>query len=256
MAQQPNAVVVTGAASGIGLATAHLLAEAGRPVALWDINVEGVMRAADDIRVRHGVTAVGVGIDLRDFDAPARAAEESRPVTGPFGGLVHAAGTVALTGIDGVTAENWDSVLNIHVRTLVASVQALRADLKASPGAAVVAVASMNGRLGNGMVPAYTAAKGGMISLVRSMADDLAADGIRINSVLPGMIDTPMLMGGAPPESHEALKAELARRPYLGRIGRPEEVGRVIRFLLSDEASYVNATEILVDGGNVPSQRG
>ncbi|PRX27379.1 enoyl-ACP reductase-like protein [Paraburkholderia sp. BL18I3N2] len=113
----------------------------------------------------------------------------------------------------------------------------------------------MNASLGNGMIPIYTAAKGGIISLVRSMADALAVDGIRMNTVSPGMIDTPMLAGGDERGVDEALVARWKQRILLGRIGRPEEVARVVRFLLSDEASYVTAAEMIVDGGNVSSQR-
>ncbi|MCY1405589.1 General stress protein 39 [compost metagenome] len=123
-------------------------------------------------------------------------------------------------------------------------------DLRANPGSAVVGIASINATLGSGLIPAYSASKGGMLSLVRSLADALGADGIRVNSVSPGQILTPMI---AP--IVEANPGLFERRILLGRVGQPAELGRVVRFLLSEEASYINAAEIVVDGGNISSQR-
>ena len=243
-------VVITGGASGIGLASAHALAAVGRSVALWDINREGAVAAAADIASRHGVRAVGLAVDLRNPQAIVPAALASREAIGPVGGLVHCAGTAEVTGIDGVTPENWDAGLALHVRAVVLLVQALRNDLRAAPGAAIVALSSINATLGNGMIPIYSAAKGAVLSLVRSMADELAGDSIRINAVSPGLIDTPIIAA-----TKAALPRVFERRIMLGRYGEAAEVGRVIRFLLSDEASYITAAEVVVDGGNINSSR-
>ncbi|HKT75106.1 MAG TPA: SDR family oxidoreductase, partial [Sphingobium sp.] len=137
-------------------------------------------------------------------------------------------------------------------RSLAFIIQAIRADLAAQKGSAIVAIASINATLGNAANPIYSAAKGGILSLVRSLADRLAADGVRINSVSPGQIMTPMLK----PSVDALPQGFYERRILLGRLGEPEEIGRVVRFLLSDEASYVTASEIVVDGGNISSQRG
>ena len=245
-----SGVVITGGASGIGLASAQALAAVGRPVALWDINADGAKAAAVEIAERHGVRAIGLNIDLRNPQAIIPAAIASRDAIGPIGGIVHCAGTADATGIDGVTPENWDSGINLHVRAIVLMTQAFRDDLRSQPGSAIVALASINATLGSGMVPIYSAAKGAVISLVRSMADELASDGVRINSVSPGQIDTPIIAA-----TKAALPGLFERRIMLGRYGDPAEVGRVIRFLLSDEASYITAAEIVVDGGNINSQR-
>jgi NAD(P)-dependent dehydrogenase (short-subunit alcohol dehydrogenase family) len=243
-------VVITGGASGIGLATAHALAAVGRPVALWDINAEGAEGAARTIAERHGVAAVGLAVDLRNSQAVAPAALASRTALGAIGGIMHGAGTAEVTGIDGVTPDNWDAGLGLHARALVLITQAFREDLRAHPGSAIVAVSSINATLGSGLIPIYSAAKGALISLVRSMADELAADGVRINSVSPGQIDTPIMA-----ETKTHMPGHFERRILLGRFGLAEEVARAIRFLLSDEASYITATDLLVDGGNIHSQR-
>jgi NAD(P)-dependent dehydrogenase (short-subunit alcohol dehydrogenase family) len=163
---------------------------------------------------------------------------------------VHCAGTVDTGGLEGITPETWDAGINLHLRALALLTKAMLPDLAANPGSAIVAIASINATLGNAVNPIYTAAKGGMLSLVRSLADRLARDGVRINSVSPGQIVTPMMQ-----PTLEALPGFFEKHILLGRIGEPEEIGRVVRFLLSDEASYVTAAEIVVDGGNLSSQR-
>lgn len=243
-------VIITGGASGIGLACANSLADAGRSVAIWDINAGGAASAASDIVARYGVAAVGLNVDLRDPQAIAPAVQATRGVLGPIGGLVHAAGTAVQTHIGGVTAQNWDDGLALHARAVVLLTQALLEDFKANPGSAIVAMSSINATFGNGMIPIYSAAKGAVISLVRSMADELAGSSIRINTISPGMIDTPILG-----EMRDGMLAAYGGRIFLGRFGQPEEIGRVARFLLSDEASYITAADIVVDGGITHSQR-
>jgi NAD(P)-dependent dehydrogenase (short-subunit alcohol dehydrogenase family) len=193
---------------------------------------------------------MGLRVDLRDAQAVAPAAIATRAAIGAVGGIVHGAGTAEVTGIDGVTPDNWEAGLGLHARSLLLITQAFREDLRSHPGSAIVAIASINATLGNGMIPIYTAAKGAIIALVRSMADELSQDGVRINTVSPGMIDTPII---ADTKAH--LPGHFERRIMLGRYGLAEEVGRTIRFLLSDEASYITATQIVVDGGNIHSQR-
>ncbi|WP_313806939.1 SDR family oxidoreductase [Sphingobium sp.] len=245
-------VVVTGGASGIGLASAEALAAVGRSVALWDINAEAARNAAEMIAACHDVASIGVAIDLRDPANIAPALDATRAKIGAPGGLVHAAGTVDTASLDGLTVESWDAGMAVHLRSFAFVTQAIHADLAAQPGSAIVAIASINATLGNAMNPIYTAAKGGMLSLVRSFADRLARDGIRINAVSPGQILTPMMR----PAIDALPDGFFEKRILLERIGDPMEIGRVVRFLLSDEASYITASEIVVDGGNISSQRG
>jgi NAD(P)-dependent dehydrogenase (short-subunit alcohol dehydrogenase family) len=141
--------------------------------------------------------------------------------------------------------------MNVHLRALALLVKAMLPDLKESPGSAVVGITSINATLGNAVNPIYSAAKGGMLSMIRALADRLAQDGIRINSVSPGMTLTPMMQ----PTVDQLPSGSLERRILLGRLGKPSEIANMIRFLLSNEASYVTAAEFIVDGGNVSSQR-
>ncbi len=247
-----TAVIVTGGASGIGLASARALAAVGRAVALWDINAGKAEAEAAAITQEFGAKAIGLGVDLTDLDAYPAAIAASRGTLGALGGLVHAAGIVDTASLEGITPESWAAGINTHLRPLALLTQQLHGDFAVNPGSAVVAITSINATLGNAMNPIYSAAKGGMLSLVRSLADRLARDKIRINSVSPGQIMTPMMK----PAVDNLPEGFFEKRILLERIGVPEEIGRVVRFLLSNEASYITAAELVVDGGNISSQRG
>jgi NAD(P)-dependent dehydrogenase (short-subunit alcohol dehydrogenase family) len=251
LASPQTGVIITGGASGIGLAAARALAAVGRPVALWDLDRGRAEAAARDIAETFEVPALGQGVDVRDLAAYAPAVEAARQALGPLGGLVHAAGIVDTGSLEGVTPESWAGGIDTHLRPLAFLAQALAPELARNPGSAIVAVASINATLGNAANPIYSAGKGGLLSLVRSLADRLARDGVRVNTVSPGQVRTPMTA----PAVAQLPPGWFERRILLERLGEPDEIGRVIRFLLSDEASYVTAAEIIVDGGNVSSQR-
>lgn len=245
-------VIITGGASGIGFASARALAAVGRPVAIWDINGEAAQESAQRLKAEFDVPVAATAIDLRDPAALAPALDAARKALPSLGGLAYCAGVGRSTGVRELGLEEWDSMIAVHARGLMFLVQAMLPDFIANPGSAVVAISSINAHLGAGNVPAYSAAKGAVSSLVRSLADDLARDGIRINAVAPGFIDTPMVQRVKQADT----TGKIAGRILLGRLGQSEELGRVVRFLLSGEASYITAAEILVDGGNVTSQRG
>ncbi len=251
LALPATGVVITGGASGLGLASARALAAVGRPVALWDLDTARSEAAAADIMSEFGTIASGHGIDVRDLAAIEQGAVATREKLGRVGGLVHCAGVVDRDNLDGMTEQSWDDGIAVHLRALPFLIKAFLADLQASPGSAIVATASINATLGHEVNPIYSAGKGGVLSIVRSLADRLGRDGIRINSISPGLIVTPMIR----PTLDMVGAARFEQRILLSRLGQPEEIGRVVRFLLSDEASYITASEIVVDGGNVSSQR-
>jgi NAD(P)-dependent dehydrogenase (short-subunit alcohol dehydrogenase family) len=249
LASPPTGVVVTGGASGIGLATATALAAVGRPVALWDLSEDKAVAEAEALRVS-GVAAVGLGVDVRDVSAITEAASRTRSALASIGGIVHCAGTVDTGSLEGITVDSWDAGINVHLRAIPFLIQAFLNDLKAHPGGAIVAIASINATLGNAANPIYTAAKGGVLSIVRSLADRLGPDGIRINAVSPGHIRTPMMQPSIDARGEDRYN----NRILLGRVGEAVEIANVVRFLLSDEASYITAAEIVVDGGTISSQ--
>ena len=241
-----SAVLVTGGASGIGRASAEAVAAEGRPVAIWDLHADGAVETATRLADEHGVPTTALGIDVTRSDELAEAVATSRAVVGPFGGLVHAAGVVRAQSLGGLDDAGWDAVLDVNLRAFPMLVQALLDDLSASEGAAVVGISSIEGWVGNAVIPAYCASKAGMLGAVRSMAAQLGPLGVRVNAICPGFIETAML---APALSVDGVAERFAARSMIGRIGRPSEIGEPAAFLLSDRASFITGQSLIVDGG-------
>jgi NAD(P)-dependent dehydrogenase (short-subunit alcohol dehydrogenase family) len=240
-------VLVTGGASGIGRACARALAAVDRPVAIWDLDGDGADATAVAIRQDFGTAAAGRQIDVTATADVAMAAAADRETIGRFGGLVHAAGISGPCPIDELTDEAWDAVLDVNLRAFPLLVRALADDLRASPGAAVVGIGSIASFIGYVDIVPYCASKAGMLGVTRALALTLSDDGIRVNTVCPGNIDTPMLRERATSTPERRLAFE--RHAPLRRLGQPEDIANAVRFLLSDDASYVTGTQLVVDGG-------
>ena len=242
-----SGVVVTGGGSGIGAATALALAEVGRAVAIWDRDGAAARRVARRCIDAYGVRAVGLKVDVTKTSTLRAAVKRSRTELGTIGGLVHAAGiagAVPVTLIDDLT---WDEVLDVNLRAGATLTKELHPSLlEANPGSAIVYISSIEGWIGNPFLPAYCASKAGLLGLTRSACALLGPDGIRVNSVCPGAVDTPLL---APLLELPGARENLTAHTPLGRLAQPEDIAAVVRFLLSDQAAYISGTSIVVDGG-------
>jgi NAD(P)-dependent dehydrogenase (short-subunit alcohol dehydrogenase family) len=240
-------VVVTGGGSGIGEASALLLAQSGRAVAVWDRDGAKARHVAKRCIEEYGVHAFGLRIDVTVTDSLKAAVRRSRSQLGPIGGLVHAAGIGGAMPITMIDDESWDAVLDVNLRAGATLTRALHESLlEANPGSAIVFISSIEANIGSTFLPAYCASKAGLLGLTRAACAQLGADGIRVNAICPGAVDTPLL---APLLALPGARERLEAGTPLGRLAQPEDIAAVVRFLLSDEAAYINGTSIVVDGG-------
>ncbi|MEU0743633.1 SDR family NAD(P)-dependent oxidoreductase [Streptomyces sp. NPDC006134] len=235
---------VTGAASGIGLATARRLGAGGANVVIADYNAEGAGKAAADLKAE-GVSAAAVEVDVT---RPESVEAAVRFTVDTFGALDLAVNNAGIGGPSAPTGEYDVDAYHRVVRTNLDGVfHSMRYELPAMQaagrGGAIVNVASILGSVGFAGSPAYVAAKHGVVGLTKTAAAEYAAQGIRINAVGPGFIDTPLLKS----MDRAAYDGLVALHPA-GRLGRAEEVAEVIAFLLSDRASFVHGSYHLVDG--------
>jgi NAD(P)-dependent dehydrogenase (short-subunit alcohol dehydrogenase family) len=240
-------VVVTGGASGIGRETALALAEVGRPVAVWDVDAEGAAEVARLCRHRFGATAASAEVDVRDSSSLPGAVGAAEESLGSLGGFVHAAGVAGAMTVDVIDDATWDTTMAVNLKAAVMITKALVEPFgRAGPGSAIVLVSSIEGLFGSSFLTAYCASKAGVLGVMRSIAQHFGASGARVNAICPGAVDTPML---APALAVPGFCDQLVARTPMQRLAQPEEIARPIRFLLSEEASFVTGAHLTVDGG-------
>ena len=236
--------LVTGAASGIGLAVARRLASGGAAVTLADFNLEGARAAAADIGEATGARTLALQVDVTEPDSVATAV---RATVDGLGGLHLAVNNAGIGGDSAPTGEYpldaWRRVIATNLDGVFYSMRHEIPAILASGGGAIVNMASILGTNGFAGSPAYVAAKHGVVGLTKPAALEYASQGIRVNAVGPGFIDTPLLA-----KSNTAAKEALVALHPAGRLGRAEEVAELTVFLLSDRASFVHGSYHLVDG--------
>jgi len=242
--------VVTGAASGMGLAIARHLAARGDRVGLLDLRGDAARRAAEDLR-QTGATTIAVEADVTDRGAVDAALDEVRARLGPIKIVITAAGLDAFEPFTDITIASWERILAINLTGTFHCLQAAVPDMLAARWGRMVTISSSSAQSGAPRMAHYVASKCGVIGLTRALALELAPHGITVNAIPPGMIDTPMLRGAAAGGDIGTLEKIAARMIPVGRIGTPEEIAATCGFLCSDEAAFITGQVIGVNGGMV-----
>jgi NAD(P)-dependent dehydrogenase (short-subunit alcohol dehydrogenase family) len=238
--------VVTGGASGIGLGVGRRLAAEGHHVALLDLDGATVEAAAAELR-SDGAEAIGVEADVSDRAAVGAAVDRVRSELGPVEILVTSAGIESFDPIGEVTPEKWDRLIAVNLTGTFSCVQPAVEDMLAGGWGRIVTIASSSAQSGAPNMTHYAASKGGVISLTRALAVELARKGITANSIAPSLVDTPMARKAEADGDFIGVDVVAPMVP-LGRAGTPDDIASAAAFLCAED-SYVTGQILNVNGG-------
>lgn len=244
--ERKRVVLITGASGGIGRATVNVFSEKGWRVIGVDRNEFGESFPSDGFFVR---TDISRNNQMQSFF------EQIQTFTPVLDAVVHNAGLQIAKPLMETTLEEWDEVMTSNLRSVFYGTQLAYPLIKAAGGGAIVNVSSVHAVATSANISAYAASKGGLLALTRAMAIEFAPDNIRVNAILPGAVDTPMLRAGLQ-RGHvsgttiEERLESLARKTVNGRVGQPIEIARAIYFLAdSEQSSFMTGQALIVDGG-------
>jgi 2-hydroxycyclohexanecarboxyl-CoA dehydrogenase len=249
MSLHGRTAVITGGASGIGLAISRRLARDGASVAVFDVDYAGGERLVKQL-LADGSSALAVEVDVSDRRQVDRAVREVRDKLGPIQMLVNVAGIEAFEPFQSITEASWDRIMAVNLKGTFNCTQAVVSDMIAAGWGRIINISSSSAQSGAPRMTHYAASKAGVIGFTKALALELGRAGITVNTIPPGSIDTPMLrraaaaghLGGAGVE-------QIASAMPVGRAGTPEDIAAACAFLASEEAGYITGQVIGVNGG-------
>src|SRR6266511_1235277 len=248
--------IVTGAGRGIGRATALELAQLGADIVVAELDRAGAEHTAAEVKSL-GRRASVVPTDVTSLTDLRTMAERTRAELGRIDILVNNAGIYRAASPLDITEEHWDAIMNVNAKAVFFASQAVLPTMIAQKRGSIISLASMAGKVGSRSNLPYNASKAAVISITKSLALAHAADGIRVNCVCPGFVETDMWaavareQGALLGQSPEEFTRQRVRQVPLGRMERPEDVANVIGFLVSKRADYITGQALSVDGGLV-----
>ncbi|MBB3047978.1 NAD(P)-dependent dehydrogenase (short-subunit alcohol dehydrogenase family) [Litorivivens lipolytica] len=249
MRLQGKVAIVTGAASGIGLACAERFAQEGAIVVGTDLNEPKDWSLVTSASPESWFST----LDVTDGDAQNAVAKQTAEKHGRIDILVTAAGVGDGGPVSMIDNAAWDRVIDINLKGTFLSIKSVLDTMMAQRSGSIITVSSVEGINGTEGGSAYNASKGGVILLTKNVSIDYGRMGIRSNAICPGFIDTPMLHGIM--DSMPEFKADVIRETKVGRLGKPEEIAGAALFLASDDASFVTGQSLAVDGGYTAGHR-
>lgn len=242
---QNKSIIITGGASGMGAASARKFAASGANVTIVDINKKLAHQVANEINTVDPIIG-----DIRDSIFCNQVIEMTIERYGKVDVLINCAGTILRADAENTTDEDWHRVMSTNVDGLFFMSRAAIKPMVGNGNGVIINFGSIWGSVGSAGVVAYCASKGAVHQITRAMALDHAKDGIRINSVCPGEVNTPMLSTGRKfPPTQEDLKKLADETIPVARLAEPEEIANVVFFLASEDASYMTGSMVTVDGG-------
>lgn len=240
--------IITGAARGIGAITAEIFAREGAAVAVWDLNETRGRDVVAQI-TKNGGKAIFSRTDVTSDTSIRQAAQEVVTQLGLPNVLFNNAGIAVVGGVEELTEEQWDHQYAVNVKSIFLVCRRVIPLIRQAGGGSIINMASESAFVGFPMHPAYTSSKAAVVHLTRSMAVRYASEGIRVNSLCPGTIDTELYQEFlAQQPDPAAVNAEIARMHPLG-IGKPEDIAWAAVYLASDESRYMTGAPLLVEGG-------
>lgn len=247
MKLQGKVAIITGAQSGIGLATALLFAEEGAKVVVADVK-----DADQEVKkiTERGAEARFIQTDVSSESQVNVLIEKTVSAYGHLDVLVNNAGVELAKKITSTTEAEWDHLMNVNLKGVFLCSRAAIPVMQRSGGGVIVNVSSELGMVGGSEIAAYCASKGGVVQLTKAMAIDHAADQIRVNCVCPGPVSTPLLEDIIASSSNpEEERQSIVNKTLLKRLAHPHEIAQVVLFLASDESSYMTGSVVVADGG-------